>query len=951
MTPERWRQVRQLVQSALERPPEDRESYLEAACAGDLPLRQEVESQLAERNGSEPPSNSPAPETAHRAPVRNSPPEPLPDLSGRTLLQYDLTETIGKGGMGVVYKAHDRRLDRTVAIKVLPGKAVADAEQRRRFFREARVSSSLSHPHIVRVHDIQEDDGMDFIVMEYVTGKTLSDYLDRRKLPLGEALKFAVQIADALAAAHEAGIVHRDLKPSNIMITDRGEVKVLDFGLAKLIRLPAGTDSGISSFGKDLTREGSILGTAAYMSPEQAEGKPVDMRTDIFSFGSLLYEMATGRRAFAGDSFISTLAAVVQKDPIPPSELAADIPPVLEKTILRCLRKDTARRWQHMQDVRIELEELLAEIGSLPGSGRWPSARARRIGWWAALLLLASAAAAAAWFWRTLTESEPPAPRVTVLTSDPGSETFPSFSPDGNQLAFAWNGEQGDNTDIYVKVVGESYALRLTTDPLPDTYPAWSPDGKQIAFYRTGEGKGGIYAISPLGGQERKISDFQGVSLSWTPDGEWLATAKSSWDAADRQEGSGLYLIPVEGGRPRQITVPGSPQKDWHPAVSPDGRRLAFTRCPMYPVCDIYCLDLSPDGSALGKARRLTQQYSFFSGVAWSPDSESVIYSASRFVAMKPYLWRVGKDGRNPQRLEYAGPYASQPAVARSGNRLAFSFNKINQDQDIWCYREGEAPRPFIVSSLREFSPAYSPDGTKIVFASDRAGESADIWLAHADGSAPVQMTFIPKSSSGCPQWSPDGKFLLFDLNTPDGEVGLGRVKAAGGPVERVTSDPNTEVNGSYSPDGKWIYFRSERSGTSQIWRMPAAGGKAEQITRHGADYGQVSMDGRTLYYTGWGPGLRTVPVAGGTPAILDPFAHRRAFAVRTEGIYYIRKRPQEVWYELVFLDLATSEKRVLTRLDGPIFQGLAVSPDRKTFLYSRYEDPNIDLMLVENFR
>ena len=952
MTPERWQQVKQLYQSALERPPEGRMEFLEAACAGDLSLRQEVESLLDQGAGPQSPMESPALDVVARILARDQSQEPPQDLSGRTLRHYHLAEKLGEGGMGVVYKAHDRRLDRWVAIKVLSAKAVSDAECKRRFIREARAASSLNHPHIIQVHDIHEDDGVDFIVMEHVSGKTLSDCLDTGRLTKEQVLKYAVQIADALSAAHEAGIIHRDLKPSNIMITGRGEVKVLDFGLAKQIQPSSGSDSGSSSFGQVQTREGSILGTAAYMSPEQAEGKPVDARCDIFSFGSLLYEMATGRRAFAGDSFLSTLAAVVKEDPVPPSQLVADIPPGMEKAIMRCLRKDAARRWQHIQDVRIELEELQADTGRATGTDRHRSWKVPRFGWRAALLFLVPAVAAGAWFWRTRTESELPPPRVTVLTSYPGSEILPSFSPDGSQVAFSWGGEKGDNGDIYVKAVGEVHALRLTTHPIHEGPPAWSPDGKQIAHYHGVSGNGGIYTISPLGGQERKISDFQGASLSWTPDGKWLATAKASWEGADGDDSGGIYLVPVEGGMPKRITAPQPPLKDFFPAVSPDGTQLAFVRCPNLPHCDVYCLTLASDRSSSGEVRRLTRQFSYISGVAWTPDSESVIYSASRFGNQRFYVWRIGKDGRNPQRLEYAGPYAIQPAVARSGSRLAFASTPDNQDQDIWCYREGEAPRPFITSSLIDFSAEFSPDGRRVAFVSHRAGESADIWLANADGSEPVQLTFVKNSAAGTPRWSLDGRSILFDLRTPDGEVGLCRVKADGGPIERVTSDPNSEVNGSYSPDGKWIYFRSERSGKSQIWRMPADGGKDEQITRDGADWGLVSMDGRTLYFTSRGnSGLQAISVAGGTPVVLDPLAQGRAFAVHSEGVYYIRRQLKEARYELVLFDPATSEKRVLTRLDGPMFQGLAVSPDRKTFLYTRRKESTFDLALVENFR
>ncbi len=381
MTPELWQQVKRLYESARRHKPEERKGFLDSACAGNPSLRRQVASLLDQSAGSQSPLESSALEVAARILARDQRRDFPPDFSGRNLAHYHITEKIGEGGMGVVYKARDCLLARSVAIKVLPGKAVADPEYKRRFIQEARTASLLNHPHIIQIHDIHEDPEANFIVMEFVDGQTLSDCLRHRRLPLGEGLKYAIQIADALAAAHEAGIIHRDLKPSNVMITHRGEVKLLDFGLAKIFRPLSADDSRSSASGQLLSRKGGVLGTVAYMSPEQAVGKPIDVRSDIFSFGSLLYEMVTGRCAFADKSFFSTLvtlAAVVKQDPIPPSQLAADIPLRLEKTIIRCLRKNPDRRWQRMEDIRIELENLLVEIMCLAGTSRLPSSKAHR---------------------------------------------------------------------------------------------------------------------------------------------------------------------------------------------------------------------------------------------------------------------------------------------------------------------------------------------------------------------------------------------------------------------------------------------------------------------------------------------------------------------------------------------------------------------------------------------
>src|SRR5882724_12054499 len=349
-------------------------------------------------------------------------------MIGRTILHYQIVETLGHGGMGVVYKAKDTHLDRFVAIKVLPPEKVADPERKRRFVQEAKAASALNHPNIVHIYDIAEAGGIQFIAMEYVPGKTLDQMIGRKGLRLNETLKYAVQIADALAKAHAAGIVHRDLKPSNVMIDDHGLVKVLDFGLAKLAETATG------EFGETVTvraperpstEEGTIFGTTAYMSPEQAEGKKVDGRSDIFSFGSVLYEMVTGRRAFHGDSKLSTLSAILKEDPKPVNSLVPDVPRDLEKIISHCLRKDPGRRFQHMDDLRVALLDLKeeSESGRLPVITDVPKATRtgkRLLAFGVGVMSLFLIAALGLWlrFFRP-TLSPRAEPRVVPLTSDP----------------------------------------------------------------------------------------------------------------------------------------------------------------------------------------------------------------------------------------------------------------------------------------------------------------------------------------------------------------------------------------------------------------------------------------------------------------------------------------------------------------------------------------------------
>ncbi len=364
MTPERWKQIEQLYHSSLKQEWSQRAAFLKEACTGDEELRREVESLLAFEPRAESFIEAP-PKSALDDAARGLASDPTTALTG-DIGHYQILSRLGEGGMGVVYKARDKNLGRSVAIKVLSAGLVADAEHRKRLVLEARMASALNHPNIVTVHEISSQDGTDFIVMEYLAGKTLDQLIQRHGLPLKEALAYAIQIADGLAAAHAAGIIHRDLKPGNVMVSSSGLVKVLDFGLAKLTLKTASLNSELptvqGSGSGPKTEEGMMLGTVSYMSPEQAEGKPLDARSDIFSFGLVLYEMVTGLRAFTGDSNLAILTAILREEPKPASHIVKGLPQDLEKIINRCLRKERERRWHTMVDLKIALQEVKEEL-------------------------------------------------------------------------------------------------------------------------------------------------------------------------------------------------------------------------------------------------------------------------------------------------------------------------------------------------------------------------------------------------------------------------------------------------------------------------------------------------------------------------------------------------------------------------------------------------------------
>ncbi|MEK7403663.1 MAG: protein kinase [Acidobacteriota bacterium] len=897
MTPERWARIKEVFGAALEKP-----EALDELCGGDAELRHEVERLLAEKDG-----------------TLQSPVAPRELAPGEMLGHYRVEAKLGQGGMGTVYRAYDTPLQRPVALKVLH-------ECEERLLREARAASALNHPNIVTIYEV----GPDFIAIELVEGKPLEG-----RLPLKRALDYAAQIAGALAKAHAAGVIHRDLKPGNVMMTPDGLVKLLDFGLAKRTRLPEGHSLS-------LTAEGEIAGTPSYMSPEQAEGKKADERSDIFSFGVVLYEMLSGRRAFTGDSTVSILGAVLKDEPPPLTGVPAD----LNKLIERCLRKDPARRIQHMDDVKLVLEELREAPHRRPSLVRV-----------AALFVLAAVVVVALWFLARRARTPAAEMRIVPLTSYPGRETQPSFSPDGNQVAFAWNGEKEDNYDIYVRVVGSAAApLRLTTDPAFDYSPAWSPDGRQIAFVRQQGGRAQIRLISPLGGPERRLAELEVAAMAfpkpllmaWSPDGKWLATS-------ERAPGRpwGIILIAVETGEQRRLTT-NSAGADHSPAFSPNGRYLAYASCPgpVSPSCDLYLLALAPDLSPKGRPRRLTSQRTDVLGVAWAPDGQSLVYAASRCSNGPFPLWRVAVSGATgPERIELPGPEVRYPAVSRTARRLAFV--QVAGDLDIWRYQLGSVPARFISSTLNDSNPQFSPDGTRIAFVSNRDGGCQEIWVSAPDGLNALQLTNEVGRVQGTPHWSPDGRWIAFDSLGDDGHADVYVMEAGGGAPRRLTPYPSDESVPSWSRDGKWIYFRSDRTGRNEIWKMPFDGGETRQVTENGGYVAFESWDGKTLYYLKaalTGALFSRSLVSGPERQVLGTVVNR-AFLPVEDGIYYVAPGDRPGTSALQFYEFATGKSRLLAAIPRASSQGLTVSPDHRTVLFVVQNPGNADLMLIENFR
>ncbi len=773
--------------------------------------------------------------------------------SGMTLGPYRIVAPLGAGGMGEVYRARDTRLERDVALKVLPAELAGDAERRRRFEQEARHASSLNHPNIVGIYDVGAENDCFFVVMELVDGESLRALIQRGPVPARKLLDVAVQMADGLAAAHAAGIVHRDLKPENVMLTRDGRVKLLDFGLAKQAEpaLAATADATQVSSG---TQPGTVLGTCCYMSPEQARGVPVDFRSDLFSFGLLLYEMAAGKKAFERDSAVQTLSAIIGEETAP---LEARLPPPLKWTIDRCLAKEPQERHDSTRDLHRELrylrDHLSETLTTTTETLRAPKHRTLRLTWprIAALAGILIAGILLGLWLAPASGVDMTRYRLTPLATERLSQSNPVWSPDGRSVAFV--ARVGDTSQLFLRAMDTPVPLQLTRLKSSVRMPFWSADSRRVLFV-SGEKPAGIWAVSQAGGDPEPLQAGERIlTASLSPDGKTLATLE--------YRGPGnveVWLASPPGSTPRKYEpqpfvahgVYNRPQM----AFSPNGKKLLLLI--RGDQEEQRWLLSFPPGS--GKARRVLQRVNsaFTPSFSWMPDSRHVVVSSSASAEEPSRLWLADTAGDSIKALTAGLDDSVQPAVAPDGRRLAFTASLTDLDlveiplaggparpliatsrseympswsekglafitdrtgqQQIWMRgRNEDWERPIVTA--RDFQaagqqvtvfmgPALSPDGTRIAY-SARIGEKIDIWISPVSGGVPTRLTSDNADFEGAPCWSPDGNWIVY-LAVKTGKEYLLKARVGSQAQPTVLRDDASPSVAEWSPAGDWIAAR-----------------------------------------------------------------------------------------------------------------------------------------------
>jgi serine/threonine protein kinase len=798
--------------------------------------------------------------------------------------------------MGEVYRASDTKLKREVALKVLPEEFARDPQRMARFEREAQILAALSHPNIAVIYGLQESGGERALVMELVEGSTLGERIAQRALPLEEALPISKQIAEALEYAHEHGIIHRDLKPANIKIAPDGQVKLLDFGLAKALEGEAseGNIATSPTITVAATCAGMILGTAAYMSPEQAKGKPVNRRADIWAFGCVLYEMLVRKPVFGGETITDTLAAVVRAEP-EWSQLPANTPQRIRELLQRCLQKDQRQRLQAIGEARIAVEQAMSgQPSEIPTPATSDAPWRRALPWVIMVVALAAMVGAASRLWN---HASPPDTRVIRLTDLPGLEESPAISPDGRSVAFT--ADVGGKRQVFVQLIAGGAPLQITRDTVDHECPRWSPDSSSMLYFSSavsGTVQGSIWEIPALGGVPRRVINSVGCADVNPTDGR-LALFRLA------KEGIQLVTTPTDGSRFDVVAEFAPATYYLYPRWSPDGRWIAFQRG------DSIRFDIFVVPAAGGKSHQLTHDNNMMSGFAWLPDSTGIVYSSSRGGTM-PYLptlglWQVTLRDGSVRRVTSGEMSYVSPDISKSG---AILVSRMKLQTDIWRFPVDGLPTENVRRGVRVtrqtgqvLTPTASPDDKDVAFLSDSGGH-ANLWVVNTSGGL-RQITHErdPNVAVGVPLWSPDGHTIAFVSSRGNQGLtfGVWLVDSDGSNLRNVA---NPGLGPAWSADGRWVYYST--------W----AGAAATDVV------------------------LKKVPVDGGPAVTVRTERVRTVIGLHGTTLYFLSERPLVDGTPEFEIRTATPEQapfRVLARIPGsrvPIWQIVspALSPDGK---------------------
>jgi eukaryotic-like serine/threonine-protein kinase len=866
---------------------------------------------------------------------------------GQVLGHYRIEAKLGEGGMGVVYRAFDTHLDRPVAIKILRADATSSPERKRRFVQEAKAASALNHPNIVHIYDISSTDGTDFIAMEFVAGKTLDQLIGKSGLPLKDTLKYSIQIADALARAHAAGIVHRDLKPANIIVSEDGRVKLLDFGLAKLTEKAADSDDAPTMTNVQVglqTEEGTIVGTVVYMSPEQAEGKRVDARSDIFSFGSVLYEMVSGRRPFEGASNLSTLSSILHREPPPLGDLAPNLPVELEKIIARCLRKDPERRAQHVGDIKLALEELREDSTSgkqSPVSNAADQAPVRLSSFRLAAIvsgIVVLLAVAGVFWWQKKSSSGPARADWVQITNFADSVSQPALSPDGRMLTFI----RGPKTffgpgQVYVKMLPSGDPVQLTHDDLQKMSPAFSPDGSRIA-YTSGPPAPrdwDTWVVPVLGGEPRL----------WLPNASglvWIDKSKLLFsEIKNKAFPFHMAIVTAEESRAgsRDIFMPPHERGMAHRSyLSPDGKSILLVE--MNERGDIVPCRLVPvEGNSPGK--QVGPPGATCTFAAWSPDGKWMYFSANAGGAF--HIWRQHFPDGQPDQVTSGPTEEEGVAMAPDGHSLLTAVGV--RQSSVWVH-DSHGDRQISLEG-QAFKPRLTPDGKKLCYLI-RTGESNELWVADLDSNRnepllpgfPIAVTGSVANSGF--DVSPDSRQLVF--YSPDRE---GKLRLWLTPLDRRSPPrqiPGVEGEQPVFGSGGEIFFRKIDGTTAFLYSVREDGTGLQRA----AELPLVEVFGmhpnRQWLFMGVvnkGPVIFSL----GSGALITPHLYERWLRWTGDGKQVVLAGPNDSSYVLPLTSGEVLPGSLAIGEDSPSVAGLAKVPGVRTLPVGNVEPgPTADI-------